>query len=63
MVSSAIDGTKPPPTVGLSLTAAIVTVVLPVALNAPPLPCEPALPSLKTQLIWALAGGASLVLP
>ncbi len=46
---------------GASLTAVMVTVVLPVAVRAPPVPWLPLLPSLKVQLIWALAGGASLL--
>ena len=47
---------------GASLTDIILTVVLPVAVNAPPVPCPPLLPSLKVQLIWIDAGGASLLL-
>jgi hypothetical protein len=45
--------------VGLSLTAMMVTMVDPVAWSAPPGPWSPVLPSLKTQSMKTLAGGAS----
>ena len=45
--------------VGLSLTAMMVTMVDPVATNAPPVPWSPVLPSLKPHSITTLAGGAS----
>ena len=48
--------------VGASLTAVMVTVVLPVAVSVPPVPWAPLLLSLKVQLICALAGGVSLEL-
>ena len=47
--------------VGASLTA-VMTVMLPVAVKAPPVPWAPLLPSLKVQSICVLAGGASLLL-
>ena len=49
-------------TTGASLVAVMVTVVLPLAVSAPPMPCAPVLPSLKVQWICADAGGASLEL-
>ena len=48
--------------IGASLTAVMLTVTLPVAVSAPPLPCAPLLPSLKVQSIWTLAGGALVIL-
>ena len=48
--------------VGASLTAVMVTVVLPLAVIGPPEPCALVLPSLKLQLICTEAGGAWLVL-
>ena len=48
--------------IGASLTAVMETVVLPVALSAPPPPCAPLLPSLKNQSTCTVAGGASLPL-
>ena len=51
-----------PVSTGASFTAVMFTVVLPAAVSAPPLPCAPALPSLKIQLICTLAGGASELL-
>ncbi len=44
---------------GASLAAVMVTVVLPLAVNAPPVPCAPELPSLKVQPITTEAGGVS----
>ena len=47
---------------GRSLTAVMLTVVVPSAVSAPPLPWAEVLPSLKVQAIRTLAGGASLEL-
>ena len=52
----ALPGT--PVRVGASFTAVMVTVMLPTAVNAPPVPCALiVLPSLKLQSICTLAGG------
>ena len=51
-----------PASVGASLTAVMLTVVLPVALNTPPVPWLPLLPSFNVQFSTTLAGGASLLL-
>jgi hypothetical protein len=45
-----------------SFTAVMLTVVLPVALRAPPVPWLALLPSEKVQSICAVLGGASELL-
>jgi hypothetical protein len=47
---------------GASFNAVMLTVELPLAASAPPLPWPPLLPSLKAQSSCTLAGGASELL-
>ena len=62
LTACAVPGRLPMVGARLSSTGVMVTVVMPSALSAPPVPCAPLLPSLKVQARVTLAGGVRLLL-